>query len=316
MRGARDVSCYAPVRLTRAVFDAVLNKRIAPDAEQWLAAASRGSDPPPAIRFLATLCPACGWQLEAARDSLVLLCVNCRTAWRGNHAGLRQMPYSVLEDDGGPRITTGGDPPRRYLPFWRVTARISGLTIESWADLVRFANLPKVVRAEWRDEPAVFWIPGFKAQPDQFLRLAQAATLARPGRQAGIEPGAATPEDPGAPPLRTSYPVTLDEDALPAAVTVLVANLANPKTRVFPLLREVSVAVTASHLVYVPLDFNGREYLQPLAAPHCAEEPAGVGGEAVARQLARDHLTTVYLAGFRCPAATQRDAPRIPNPES
>ena len=78
---------------------------------------------------------------------------------------------------------------RAVLPFWRVTARISGLTIESWADLVRFANLPKVVRAEWRDERAVFWIPGFKAQPDQFLRMAQAATLARPGRQAGIEPG-------------------------------------------------------------------------------------------------------------------------------
>jgi hypothetical protein len=251
---------YAPVRLTRAVFDAVLNKRIAPDAEQWLGAAARGSDEPPAIRFLATLCPACGWQLEAARDSLVLLCVNCRTAWRANHAGLRQVPYSVLETDGK---AEGGSTPRRYLPFWRVAARISGLTIESWADLVRFANLPKVVKAEWRDEPAVFWVPGFKAQPDQFLRLAQAATLARPGRHADIEAGAATPEDPAAPPLRTCYPVTLDENALPAAVTVLVANLANPKTRVFPMLRDVSVAVTASHLVYVPLDFNGREYCNP-----------------------------------------------------
>ncbi|RPJ62531.1 MAG: hypothetical protein EHM24_25870 [Acidobacteria bacterium] len=305
--GAATSIVYAPVRLTRAVFDAVLNKRVAPDAEQWLAATSPGSEAPPPIRFLATLCPACGWQLEAARDSLVLLCVNCRAAWRANQTGLRQVPYSLLETNGSPGTGAGRHtlrlgacaspragqagrplriatelPPRRYLPFWRVSARISGLRVESWADLVRFANLPKVVKKEWGDERAVFWIPAFKAQPDQFVRLSQTATLARPGHgtgeirpaivarvsanhggQAGSRPGAAPPDDPAAPPLRTCYPVTLDEDALPAAVKVLLANLAHPKTRVFPLLRELSVAVTASDLVYIPLDFNGREYRHP-----------------------------------------------------
>ena len=251
---------YAPVRLTRAVFDGVLNRRLAADAEGWVAAAGSGDEAPPPIRFLATLCPACGWQLEAARDSLVLLCVNCRGAWRANHAGLCPVEYSLLD--------TGGWTPHRHLPFWRVTARISGLPLDSWADLVRFANLPRVVKAEWRDEPLEFWVPGFKAQPDQFLRIAQCVTLARPAHgdtaiRPGTGPDAPPVDGPLAPVLRACYPVTLDNDALAAAVTVLIASLGQPKTRVFQRLREVSVEVTASHLVYVPLDFNGREYQHP-----------------------------------------------------
>ena len=261
---------YAPVRLTRAVFDAVLNRRLGACADEWLRATSPGSDAPPPIRFLATLCPACGWQLEGGRDSLVLLCVNCRAGWRANGAGLREVPYEIAEtceSRPGPsplatRLAQGGhdkslrratrDDRPALLPFWRVAARVTGLSLGSWADLVRFANLPKVVRAEWEEEPLRFWIPAFKTNPGEFLRLAQDVTLARPGcRDGGIGAALARRSDPSAPSLRNCLAVTLDDDALPAAVKVLAANLGLPKTRVFPRLRDVSVEVSGSDLVYL-----------------------------------------------------------------
>ena len=36
------------------------------------------------LTFLATLCPKCGWTLNGQRDSVVLTCSNCETAWEAS----------------------------------------------------------------------------------------------------------------------------------------------------------------------------------------------------------------------------------------
>src|SRR3989339_2060059 len=44
-----------------------------------LAAAPRA--PADRFRFVPTLCPHCGWDMEGQKDSLVLICRNCDSAW-------------------------------------------------------------------------------------------------------------------------------------------------------------------------------------------------------------------------------------------
>ena len=39
------------------------------------------------IRFIAAICPGCGWNLDGQRDSLVLTCTNCQSAWRPGSDG-------------------------------------------------------------------------------------------------------------------------------------------------------------------------------------------------------------------------------------
>ena len=67
-----------------------------------------------------------------------------------------------------------------YLPFWRIKAGVSGIDLDSYADLVKIANLPKAMQENWNDVPFYFWAPAFKIRPKVFLRLANNVTLAQP----------------------------------------------------------------------------------------------------------------------------------------
>lgn len=239
---------YTPVRVARSVFDAVLNRRLPGiDGDAWMRAAGAGDDRPAPVRFLATLCPTCGWPLEGPADTMVLLCVNCGQGWCAGDDRLEPAPFDVLP--------AAGWKPDAYLPFWRAEARIAA----TWADLVRFANLPRVVQPDWEHEALGFWFPAFDAQPGQFLRAAQAATCARPRLN-----GAAIAESPpdGFVP-RTCRAVTLPASALADALLVLLASLARARHGAWDVLRAADLSIHTRRLVYVPVRFNGREQVNP-----------------------------------------------------
>ncbi|HSK11217.1 MAG TPA: hypothetical protein VK911_16660 [Vicinamibacterales bacterium] len=250
---ASSALVYAPVRVARSVFDGVLNRRIpGVDGDTWARLAGPADDRPGPVRFLATLCPECGWQLEGAADTLVLLCVNCGGGWEAGRDGLRRAAYRMLP--------AAGWTPQAYLPFWCLGARIGTASLDSWADLVRFGNLPLVVQPSWEGEPLRFWIPAFGLHPDRFLRLAQTLTLARPAFTAT---GAESAHERPAGPVRACHAVTLPEHRLAEAVRVLLVSLARTRPETARLVAEAAIDTDPAHLTYVPVLLNGREYLNP-----------------------------------------------------
>ena len=56
------------------------------------------------------------------------------------------------------------DKDSRYLPFWQIRATIPGVGLGSFADLARFANLPRTMPSQWAEQPLTFRIPAFKIQ--------------------------------------------------------------------------------------------------------------------------------------------------------
>jgi DNA-directed RNA polymerase subunit RPC12/RpoP len=245
---------YLPVRLSGGVFDALVNRRLGSmTADAWLARIGGASELPAPVRFVATLCPSCGWQLNAARDSLVLLCGQCGAGWHVGAAGLGAIDYDVVPSDGWS--------PDIHLPLWRLTTRVEGAPLDSWADLVRLANLPVVVRPEWEREPIEVVLPAFRCHPEQYLRLGRILTLARLG-QPGEPAGSRNATSGEGTDFRT-HGVTLPASTLAEAVKVLLADLGQPKSRLFPRLSSIAVHVTASRLTYLPLSFSGTEYVHP-----------------------------------------------------
>ena len=46
------------------------------------------------LTFLATLCPRCGWNLEGDKNSVVLTCGNCQTAWEAQRGRFVSVRFS------------------------------------------------------------------------------------------------------------------------------------------------------------------------------------------------------------------------------
>lgn len=236
---------YAPFYVEDALMDAVLNRPVAQasPAEKVIA------DLPEVaadwtVRFVPTLCPNCGGDMAAERDALSLACFRCRTLWRAGKDGLKRMKSLTLPDTGGPAEG------RIYLPFWRISAAVSGLPLASYADFARQANLPRVVRDEWETVPFHFWTPATVLSPQAYLRAGCAMTLAQPG----AAPDEEFPEG-------RCHPVTLPLTGAVPALKIIMAALLRPKNRILPQLAGMTVSVKNGLLVYVPFRETPHEYV-------------------------------------------------------
>jgi len=189
-----------------------------------------------------TLCPYCGWQMTGARESCVMICTNCDSAWQPAGAGFAKI------DSGRVPAPAEAD---LYIPFWQMKAAVAGIDISSYADLVRIANLPKALQPQWEHRQLLFWAPAFKIQPNLFLRLAQQMTLLQP-------------EAPDAAAFRGCplYPVTLPVTEAGEAVRIILAQVTKDKQRVYPLLADATVSLEGYRLVYFPFKRNGSELIQ------------------------------------------------------
>ncbi len=196
------------------------------------------------MSFVPTLCPRCGWDLEGERDSLILLCRNCDSAWEHSLGKFSEVEFAFL-----PPLD---DEPALHLPFWRIQARFEGLRLDTCGDLARLANMPRVSRSSEDDRRLFFWIPGFKIQPQSFLRLAKVMTTCRPRE-----------EFKGALPKSSFHPVTLPSGEAAESLKTLLASMAVPKRLFFPLLPKIRVIVEKALLFYYPFKLKGSEYVQP-----------------------------------------------------
>jgi len=242
---------YAPyyMKADGRLYDAVLNEPAAATlAEELDLDAFTGGAAPFRMDFLATLCPHCGWDLEGRRDSLVLACRNCHRAWKARGKRLTELKLAHLP--------AGGDGKVLYLPFWRIKADVSGLPLESYADMVRAANLPRVPQPEWEKIAFRFWGPAFKVRPQFYLRLATSVTLNQPVAKLAprLPPANASADAP-------THPVNLPLGEAVETLKLNIASFLTPRERVSELLPQIEIAARKFLLVYLPFEERHHEYV-------------------------------------------------------
>ena len=235
---------YAPYYVENGVVDGVLNSPVATAAvSDFDFDQLADEDPHWRIGFMATLCPNCSWDLEGERDSLVLLCKNCTSAWYPVGQRLKQITFGIQPIDDSDAI---------YLPFWRIKCKISGLELNTYADLIKVANIPKVVQTGWDKIGFRFWVPAFKVRPKIFMQLSKHMTLAQLQKEMVVEL-----------PKNQHYRINLPVTEANQSLKVNLASFFRPKNRLMEILPTVQIRAQSFSLVYVPFIEKHHQYIQP-----------------------------------------------------
>ena len=192
-------------------------------------------------RFIATLCPHCGQDLQGAKDTLLMTCKNCQSMWSCEGTSLQSIPFAVMEGSGIPL---------RYLPFWRMKLRFDGIPLASLADLVRIANLPKPITPAMEEKQVFLWAPAFKINPALFLRWARQITIYQPDDDY-LETI----------PTQPFYPATLPLKEAVESVTITLGSIVTDKRMFFTNLSRMQINIEDSLLVYQPFVEKGRELI-------------------------------------------------------
>jgi hypothetical protein len=235
---------YSPFYVKDKLYDAILDKPLSGALpREFNLDDFPATDPRGHIDFVSTLCPNCGWDLEGERDALVLRCKNCNSTWYPVGKKLKQMKFAHVP--GSAENTT-------YLPFWRIRAELSGLELNSYADLIKVANLPKAVQNDWHDIIFRFWIPAFKVRPRIFLRLASQVTIVQP--QDDILPRL---------PDRRIHPSNLPVEEAIECLKLTLASFMKPRKTLTEKLPEINVTAKSFTLVYLPFNEEHHEFIHP-----------------------------------------------------
>jgi hypothetical protein len=233
---------YTPFIVTNKICDAILKTPVSAGAgsiDNFLSLP--GGAPNGRIQFLSTLCPQCGWDLEGDPDTMVLPCRNCQSAWYP--VGDK---FARLSVDCHP----GGDEKSIYLPFWRFRPQVTGIELDSYADLIHAANLPKAPQPAHREIPFRFWIPAFKIRPGVLIRLAENFTLAQPRSESKTRlPG------------KMHQPVTLPVNEAKEVLKTVLAGFVKPRQRLDELIPKIQVTAKRFKLVYLPFEERRTEYV-------------------------------------------------------
>ncbi|XPS86328.1 hypothetical protein Dvar_43460 [Desulfosarcina variabilis str. Montpellier] len=226
------------------IVDAVLNQPVSKamdepfDVNTW-----SGGPADYRINFIPTLCPHCGWDMQGSRDALVLHCNNCASMWKASQKGMTRVNVAHLPADTGNEIV--------YLPFWRIRADVLGISLATYADLIKVANLPKVVQPGWNKRRFYFWGPAFKLQPRSFLRLTHHITVSQPFDElvAKIPKGA-------------MHPVNLPVSESAETLKLNVAGIMRPQKRVETHIAEINTTPRGYLLVYLPFEKHHHDLVQ------------------------------------------------------
>jgi len=234
---------YAPFYVTEKVIDAILNEPVGGGSteatEKYLQEAQSPNWP---IHFLATLCPHCGWDLNGGRDALTLYCQNCQSVWWPKQGRFERL-LTVYER------TSLQNPV--FLPFWRIQADITDLSLSSYADLIRTANLPRVAQPGDEERPFYFWCPAFKVHPKRFLAIAGHLTAAQP--RDGLETGL---------PQGDMHHVNLPLQEAVEALKLILTEFVRPRKRIDDILSAVQIKARRFLLAYLPFEEGPHELVR------------------------------------------------------
>ena len=197
------------------------------------------------VSFLPTLCPNCGWDTISGRDSCIVFCTKCARAWRATERALVPAEFARMIS----KVPEGSSD--LYLPFWRISVSMTSVKLDSYADFIRFTNIPRVLQPAWENRPFYLWFPAFKTAPSPFLRIAKQFTIANPEEMDDVLPHASV------------VPVNMPlDDAFDSAKTI-IADLTLRKKTFFPTLQDITIEIRESFLVLVPFTDSNNELIQP-----------------------------------------------------
>ena len=234
---------YAPFYLDRRLYDAVLNKSISNQVpDDFDIEMLPGESPTWGMRFIPTLCPHCGWDMQGERSSLVLICKNCNSIWQPAKKELKPLKFVHIPGQND-NIT--------YFPFYRIKAEINGLKLSSYADLAKITNMPKVIQKDWEEREFFFWVPGFKVRPKIFLRIQRDFTLLQP--QDNFKNSL---------PDSKMYPVTLPVKEAIEGLKIILGSFIKPKRKISELSK-IKIKPKSFLLVYIPFEKQHHEYIHP-----------------------------------------------------
>jgi hypothetical protein len=235
---------YSPFYVKDTLYDAILDKPVTQALpEEFDIEGSAADQPQRHIRFIATLCPNCGWDLEGERDALVLSCKNCNSSWYPVGKKLKQLKFARIPGHYNNTV---------YLPFWRIRPAISGINLDSYADLIKIANLPMIVQSGWNEIPFRFWIPAFKVRPRVFLRAASHITLSQPHQRLIAEL-----------PDTRFHPTTIPVEDAAETLMITLADFIKPRSTLLDALPNIQIDAKSFTLVYLPFNDDHHEFIQP-----------------------------------------------------
>jgi uncharacterized CHY-type Zn-finger protein len=233
---------YAPVYSNNNyLYDGVSKKPFAPKVEEKEIKQALSSAPADKwqVNFIPMLCPHCGADMPGEKDALIVFCPNCENAWKSSSNTFTKVDFSIWREKREDIV---------YLPFWRMKAKITSIKLETYADLIRVANLPKAPSEAWEHLPFYFWAPAFKINPALFLRWC---------RQLTITP---LPDElNGDYPLKTFYPATLAATEAAESFIITLANIVTDKRHLPDLLFSLKYTVEDTLLVLHPFAIGSKE---------------------------------------------------------
>jgi hypothetical protein len=236
---------YTPLFIrNNIIYDAIQIKPISHDIDiAGLSGDASTSDW--AIQFLPTLCPNCGWDLIAERDSCVLLCSHCNRAWEVIQGTFQPVKYTIAPSDNPQQKVT-------YLPFWKIKVIIHGIDLQSFGDLLKLASLPRVAKKEEKISDLYFWVPAFKIAPPTFLRTARQFTIANPQKKLLEE-------------LHdiSWYPVNVTFSEAIDSLKTILTDIARNKKDLMPRLEEITIIPIEYLLVFHPFIDSNYELVEP-----------------------------------------------------
>jgi DNA-directed RNA polymerase subunit RPC12/RpoP len=244
---------YAPFYLhDQTVYDGISNKRVDQFwdepiiLDQELISALPPVDSPQLnVKFLTTLCPQCGWDMDCAPNSYLIACTNCSSFWKPGWNGFKRLGVGHLPGDAAGTAL--------FLPFWRVRPEITGIQLNSHQDLIKAANLTRFVEEEHAHTAFYFWIPAFKIDSRRYLQIAKRVTISQPQEKPLRE----------LPKKAVAYPVTLPiSEALKGLKSVLADFVGYPEIY-YPKLEEIEIVPKRLALVYIPFQMSGSEFIHP-----------------------------------------------------
>lgn len=234
---------YAPFYLKDdSIFDGILDRpvcKMTDQLEQMLA--ERKTTNIQEVKFISALCPDCGADLTGARSSVVLTCYNCDSAWHPVKGVMKKIEFHAIPSEDQNVIN---------LPFWKMSVDVHGLQLRSVADLIRTANLPRVVQPEQEEKKLYFYSPACTVTPKTFLRLSRQLTIIQPDEEYKAE----LPSTP-------LCPVSLDDGKAFDTVIITLSNIITAKRKVYPRLPDVKVTPGNAVLVYLPFKVSGSEFI-------------------------------------------------------
>ncbi len=251
---------HSPVLHTDDGFwDPILRRPLVKADAAALSRLARDQSAGKSIRFLPMICPTCGWDLAGEKDTLAPVCRNCHSIWDSGEGRLSRLPFGVSSSGSKGK----GD---LHLPFWKIRASAPDLQLETQGDLIRLANVPRVVHQDMSARNLDYYVAAFKVHPQLFLRLARSFTLGQPAR--GL-----TRELPKSP----LHPVTLPLAEALETLPILVGSMAVPKKTYLPKIAGLRFKHIDSQLVFFPFEPKGTELIQNDIGMSISRNALGMG---------------------------------------